>query len=840
VRALPLRLAPIDGESLPGYVARYSHTFQFPPGDVITTLGLVDRDATVVSAGRYGVSLSPDRLERAAFATAIPVEALERMLLSRYAGRAFEQTATFTDVLVEAAQAHEVLIRSSKFCPQCLRERGAWMVRWQLGWSAACPHHRVLLARACPTCGTVPKDALRSRWVSDRHGPLSDPTRCTRRRGRELCRTHLAGIETPCVSDEAVDAQRRIDALLDGGPCPAFAGERIAPRVYLQCPHALSKLLAYHAQLPSGADRRPARPGRRLFDHSVTVATVLHAALALADLPDRQALIDAVREIVEDRYHQDGQTLRLGQLADVPDTLRHALRHALSEAVWAPPLTRIGLHPRAHRRPADLDPRLQTRHVPQLLWAEDYQQRIVELFDFDDFTHWHGRRICSLLLARMLTPLDWDAAVRYLDFPETFINKGYTTTSVKLRAIGRFNELIHRVKQIANQHAERDLIDYKQRRAQLTDWTGIDPEAWLLLQPRPGQNRWRADTPSRRARASIWLWCELTSGHERAAPIALPTSNLAHQGEFIRDALPDLRERLLILGQLLLTTPTDVRHPLPVRLEATLRERGLAIFRPDPTGRRRRLEPHEPRERPKPPRVPPTVADRVLAHVAAHTGVDIPTLSTTSFPGMQAPPAVLHARLLAAALLKQTWPTSWNAIGEAINQDGNQLADRQHAYQAACHSQPRLAAELDQLKHAIENPQTRTPSAPTTPHQQRMRNVAEQIQTRASELLAASHGAHIARRASIAACRQHTDLTCTTIAAIHRIADAQPAFSHATVARYRADDPEFDRRYQHLLDYTEQVRCAAGFANANLKRALTTARPSLPPVPNYVSHSKLG
>ena len=595
-------------------------------------------------------------------------------------------------------------------------------------------------------------------------------------------------------------------------------------RVYLRCLHALCKLLAYHAQLPCGADQPPARSGRRLFDDPATVAAVLPDALALADLPNRAALVDAAREIVEDRYHHDGSTLRLGQLGDMPNTLRDALRHALSEAVWAPPLTRIGLHPRAHRRPADLDPRLQARHVPQLLWAEDYQHQIAELFDFDDFTHWHGRRMCSLLLARMLTPLDWDAAVRYLDFPETFINKGYTTTTVKLRAIGRFDELVHRVKRIANQHAEHELIDYKHRRAQLADWAGIDRDTWQLLQSRPGQNRWRADTPSRRARASVWLWCQLTSGHERAAPVALPTVNLAHQGEFIRDALPELRERLVILGQLLLTTPADARHTIPAQLEATLRERGYAIFRPTTTGRRRRLEPHERRERPKPPRVPPMVADRVLAHVAAHTGIDIPTLTTTSFPGMQTPPAVIHARLLAAALLQRTWPTSWNAIGEAINQDGNQLADRQHTYQAARHSQPRLAAELDQLQHAIENPHTPTPSAPTTPHQQRMRHVAEQIQSRAIELLTASHGAHIARRASIAACRQHTDLTCTTIAAIHHVADAQPAFSHATVARYRADDREFESRYQQLLDHADQARLTAGFAKANLKRALTSDR----------------
>jgi hypothetical protein len=303
----------------------------------------------------------------------------------------------------------------------------------------------------------------------------------------------------------------------------------------------------------------------------------------------------------------------------------------------------------------------------------------------------------------------------------------------------------------------------------------------------------------------------------------MPTNNLAHQKEFIREALPDLHERMLILGQLLIATPADT---ISTRLEATLRELGYAIVRPGPARRRRRLEPHERRERPKPPRVPPAVSDRVLAHVAAHTGVDIPTLRSTAFDGMQTPPAVMHARLLAAALLKRIWPTSWNAIGEAINRNGVKIADQQRAYQAACQRQPQLANELDRLQHAFDS--SPAPIAPTTPHGQRMRHVAEQIQTRAKALLANSHDEHIATRASIAACRQHTDLTCPTIAAIHDITDAQPAFSHDTVARYRHDDPDFDRHYQQLIDYAEQARRTAGFANANLTRALTAAPPASP------------
>jgi hypothetical protein len=828
VRTLPLRLAPVAGESLPGYVARYSHTYTFPPGDVIAAFGLLGSDQRILSAGRYGVSLSPHQLEHVTFATGIHVEVLGGMLLDRYADRAFQQTATSAGGLADAVQAHEVLIRSSKFCPHCLREHGAWLLCWQLGWSAVCPGHRALLARCCPACGMVPKRMLRGTWVSDGHGPLSDPTRCCARRvGRELCRTDLASVEVPIVGVEAVEAQRRIDGLLDGDPCSRLAGERLELPVYLRCLQVLCKLI-YDTSSSSSP------PRRRLSDDPATLAAVLPGALELADLPDRRSLVDAVGELAERRHHQDGSTLRVGQLGHVPDTMRDALRHALSEASWSPPLTRIGLHPRAHRRPTDLDPRLHARHVPQLLWADDYQEQIADLFDFDDFTHWHARQICSLLLARMLTPLDWDAAVRYLDFPETFINKGYNTTTAKLRAIGRLHELLDRVKRIANHYAEHELIDYKHRRARLAGWAGIDRDTWQLLQPRPAQNhRWLADMPPRRARASVWLWCHLTSGHERAAPIPLPTNNLAHQKEFIREALPDLHDRLLILGQLLIATPADARDTIPTRLEATLHERGCAIVRPKSQQPRRRLH-----ERPKPPRVPPDVSEHVLAHVAAHTGVDIPTLTSTAFDGMQTPPAVMHARLLAAALLKRIWPTSWNAIGEAISRNGVNIADEQRRYHAACGREPRLADELEQLQRTIENHQIPAPSAPTTTHGQRMRDVAEQIQARAIELFAASHGTHIARRASIAACRQHSDLTCPTIAAVHDIADAQPAFSHAAVARYRADDRDFAHRYQQLLSYAEQARRTAGLANANLTQALTAAPPARPGF-NYVSRTQL-
>ena len=188
----------------------------------------------------------------------------------------------------------------------------------------------------------------------------------------------------------------------------------------------LSILLDRHTRL--GGNRTPADPNprpatRQLLDDPAALANILPEALRLADLPDPATLADAIRELADHRYRADGHTLKLERLGEVSTPLRDALRSAAYQATWAPPSGRLGFHPSAYRHPDDLDDRIQACHVPQLFWAEDYERELSELFDFDDFSRRLARRFCSILLARMLTPLDWHAAVRYLDFPEQFINR---------------------------------------------------------------------------------------------------------------------------------------------------------------------------------------------------------------------------------------------------------------------------------------------------------------------------------------------------------------------------------------------------------------------------------
>ena len=103
-----------------------------------------------------------------------------------------------------------------------------------------------------------------------------------------------------------------------------------------------------------------------------------------------------------------------------------------------------------------------------------------------------------------------------------------------------------------------------------------------------------------------------------------------------------------------------------------------------------------------------------------------------------------------------------------------------------------------------------------------MHNIATAIKARAAELLTPSHGANLARGASIVVCRDHTDLTWEAIAVIHDLAVAHPAHSRAAVARHRSTDPDFNHRYLQLRDYAKELQYEAGYANANLTRGLTT------------------
>ena len=486
MRTLPLRLTPVAGESLPGYVARYSHTFGIHPGDVFHALGLEDPAGRVAGAGCYGVWLSPEQLARVSLVTGIDSDQLNSMLLARYADRLFPRSSLAGPIrLRREAIAREATVWRSRFCPRCLAGDGGWRLRWQLGWSVVCVRHRELLRDRCPRCGRVTRMRPPAAWPRDDLGQqVSDPARCLQRQQHEVCHASLATVSAIAVDEELVDAQGRIDALLEHGSQPTLAGENLDPPTFLQDLRALANIL-YDRPRPEGNPGRPRRSCAPVLDDPKVLAGVLPQVLALAQLPDPGTLADALRELIDRRYHATGETLQRSKVKRVSPRLDAALRRAVNESAWASPSSRLGFSPGNHRRPRDLDHALQARHVPQLFWGSDYDRELADLLALADCSPSVGRRFCSILLARLLTALDWAAAVRYLDLPEQFIHGGYSTTFANLRHAGVFDELTRRIKRIANDHAQHQLIDYKRRRTNLAAWTGIDAHTWLLIQPEP-------------------------------------------------------------------------------------------------------------------------------------------------------------------------------------------------------------------------------------------------------------------------------------------------------------------------------------------------------------------
>jgi hypothetical protein len=812
VRTLPLRLSPIAGESLPGYLARYSHTFGLQPVDVFRALDLEDPASRTAGAGCYGVWLSPDQLARVSFVTGIDPDHLREMLLARYADRAFPRSSLNGPIRLRLEMlAREALIWRSRFCPRCLLEDRAWRLRWQLGWSVVCTRHREPLRDRCPRCDTLTRISLPRAWPRDHRGRQTDPTRCAHRIGGELCRAALAEVPAITVGEELVAAQRRIDALLEDGQQPTLAGEHIDPPSYLRDLRVLVNIL-YRRPRPeasTGICRRSCKPA---LDDPKVVAAVLPRALALTALPDPDTLAHALRELIDQHYDETGETPKRWTLRRASPRLAAALRRAVNESAWASPSSRLGFSARNHRRPDDLDPALEARHVPQLFWASDYDRELAELLALVDCATSAGRRFCSVILTRLLTPLDWAAAVRYLDLPDSFIHGGYNTTFARLRHADVFDELARRIKRIANQHANRGLIDYKQRRSHLATWTGIDACTWRLIQPEPLPPSRRWDRPRRRDRASVWLWCQLTSGHEHASPISLPHPELRHHYAFVRTVIPALRERLLLLGDILLTTPDGAFETMPARFAIAVRRQGhlpnaYYLFA-----------------------VSPLIQQRVLAHTSAHTGVDIATI-TTPPSGSASPAAVAHARLLAGALLHEVALASPSAIASILKGDPGRVGDNHRAYRNTLARMPKLAAELEQLTRAIEAWDTPAPTPPSAPHHQRMHAIATTIKTRALELLSPLVGSDLAFRASMLACRTHTDLDWRDITSIHDRPAARPANTRTSIAYHRRADPEFDHLYLRLLDHARELQRAAGYANAHIDRGLIQ-RASAHPVPN--------
>lgn len=181
VRTLPVRVDPLDDESLDSWLEAYARRTQATWGDLVAAVG-IDRGGPTDRRSTVHLSLTPEQIASTSYATGIAPPVLRALTLD-----------SLVPLCGEGALPQALQLPGSRFCPLCLDERdGRWRLWWRLRWAFACPTHSCLLVDACPRCQRLQRIEPLPRDI------VPDPALCTRRnssaggRNPQRCPTRLA------------------------------------------------------------------------------------------------------------------------------------------------------------------------------------------------------------------------------------------------------------------------------------------------------------------------------------------------------------------------------------------------------------------------------------------------------------------------------------------------------------------------------------------------------------------------------------------------------------------------------------------------------------------------
>ncbi len=181
--------------------------------DLLTAVGL--KPVYGLSTSRWLIQLRSSEALSLCTATNVPVEALEKMCLQHYSGRALRINP---DGRTLSRGFPWGRARGSRFCPICLDETGGrWQLRWRLGWAFACTTHHCLLADACPKCLAVQRLRPHISEAIPRPGRCAHPDVRSTGRAPERCGANLTAASVPMLGADhpAIRAQEAIEAIID-------------------------------------------------------------------------------------------------------------------------------------------------------------------------------------------------------------------------------------------------------------------------------------------------------------------------------------------------------------------------------------------------------------------------------------------------------------------------------------------------------------------------------------------------------------------------------------------------------------------------------------------------
>ena len=814
MRRIPIAPDPKEGESLAGYMLRLSDRYGLAPGDISDAIGYHPKEKKIV-ARRSPYRLTEDQKSRIAQATGISPERLVEMTLEHFDGRLFKADLTKNIAKgVPWALGKRVSIWDTAYCPECLAEDRTFYLAWQSRWSLVCVKHKTALIEECPKCKKPPSTLKRKDWPKDARGELTDVTRCWWARNRKVCRRHLTNVVAEDVSGdpELIASQQTVYDIIGGKVQPTTAGQSVDGPAFFSDLSGLIYLVRLEEQITSGDFKR--REGKaqassglmqQLWPRTVKQRH-LAKAMQMSRIEDPEELAFRIRDI-GDLAYQEGN-VRLPQLRIFlghSEVFSHAMSHARQITCYADQVEKAGMGRRFHRRPADLPAGMETRHVPQLFWDTEFDERLGRFFEELDFTRWRARRLCSILLARMLEPLSWEEAAIKLGFdPDSHKHKAIWVAFSDVIATGNAESLLDEIRSSVNRRVESDgLVDFRELQDHVSGWEGVDQATYKYLPSNYKPVRYHHDHPKKRGFLSAMFWSDIVQTDEILSPYWKSTWDRYDLTKFQQDFDGRFEPRFSMLRQIIKMNPASSINLHLGMLIGDLRETDEI----SPRFRRHVLDKE--------------LVDRTLTYVSAHTGIDIPSI-TKGHHTNNRPAAEIYARLLTSKLLYRLGGCFWEEVASVLEtRKSNRLAVDHEQFSQNLTARKRLGSAYQELEMEVRNglAELPTPAGPE-PHSVRRIALARKIKAETFRLCAElGRDETETLLLSEGACLIHTDLAEGEVSELH---GGDLSFRFVRWARGKVRPPEeLSESRRLVMANAKKLRGEAGYGKAYLERGLT-------------------
>lgn len=800
--SLPIRLDPIEGESLSGYMLRLSRTYGIPPGDIGRNIGFWPL-AQEFDSRRSGYRLEPEQVESISSTTGLSHERIRRMTLEHLNGKVFNANPTREVARgIPSAIGRRITTWDTAYCPLCLEQHGTWFLDWHSRWTLICETHECELIETCPTCGKSPSALRRIGWPAERGEVEKDPTCCWWSIKRKLCRSDLKQAEVRPVSDEVLKTHRSLSSATNGNRHAKVAGTKVESVAFISDLMGLMYLVRLSE---TAADQQPPDKSVEASGQAHKIATsrnekirLLPRAMELANLKTESELVDEIRHIGDSAYKR--ANLRLPQMRIFPghsEPFGEAMSKARETCCYANVSAFYGFDRNRHRRPADLDPAIEPRHVPQLFWGREFDTKVWPLFEGIDFTRWRGRRLCSALLLRMVKPLSWEEAALDLGFPpDRYGHKAMSQAMSEFTTRNLAGELVAAVKSVANEKAASGLVDFRLQEHMMSGWEGVDPMTYRYMQPKYKPVKQHSEHVSQRSFVSTMIWSDVTESDETLAPFWRARG--PYQATLFRQKnmhrIGPRYERLLeIVRQ---NPASSIQFHRGMLIGDLIAENEIAH-----TFRR--------------PELSQELVERTMIHVSHLTGVDIPSM-TEKISANTRPAGATNARILAALVIHRLGGSQWEQINDVFGSISNPARNYLRRIQGTDLETPlgSLIGRVRDGRMDLPNP------AGPEPHHERMIALAQSIRLAAERSAPDSLENQQRILASIKACEEHTDLTWHHLEVVHDI--HRPETITHPFRGYKLNEGG-TALLKMVLSEASQLRRKAGYANSDLRRGLTVA-----------------